>query len=90
MFRQRMCESPPLTIPVQPKDFVTALRDRGLVRLTYQNGGPKASPLLSAQFKYGAELGTPGDEYNKSPCREGSPRLLNYKSHLPSLLHEDL
>ena len=25
-----------------------------------------------AQFKYGAELGAPGDEYNKPPCREGS------------------
>ena len=28
-----------------------------------------------AQFKYGAERGAPGDEYNKSPCREGSPRF---------------
>ena len=29
-------------------------------------------PSLPAQFKYGAELGAPGGEYNKSPCREGS------------------
>ena len=31
------------------------------------NGGPTPLPSLPAQFKYGAELGAPGDEYNKSP-----------------------
>ena len=41
------------------------------------------------QFKYGAELGAPGDEYNKSPCGEGNPRLLKDKSQLPTL-HGDL
>ena len=46
-------------------------------------------PLALAQFKYGAELGAPDDEYNKSPCREGSPRLLKDKSQLLSL-HGDL
>ena len=29
------------------------------------------------QVSNGTELGTPGDEYNKSPWREGSPRLLS-------------
>ena len=38
-----------------------------------------------AQFKYGAELGAPGDEYNKSPYGEGSPRLLKDKTQLPTL-----
>ena len=46
-------------------------------------------PLPLAQFKYGAELGEPGDEYNKSPCEEGSPRLLKDKIQLPTL-HGDL
>ena len=32
----------------------------------------------------GTELGVPGDEYNKSPCREGSPRLLKDKTHHPT------
>ena len=32
----------------------------------------------------GAELGAPGDEYNKSPCREGSPILLKDKTHHPT------
>ena len=40
------------------------------------------SPL--AQLKYGAELGSPGDEYNKSPFREGRPRLLEDKTHRPT------
>ena len=31
----------------------------------------------------GAELGAPGDEYNKSPCREGRARLLEDKTHRP-------
>ena len=42
-------------------------------------------PLPPAQFKYGAELGVPGDEYNKFLCREGSLRLLKDKNQLPSL-----
>ena len=46
-------------------------------------------PLPPAQFKYGAELGAPGDECNKSPCREGSSRLLKDKSQ-PATLHGDL
>ena len=46
-------------------------------------------PSLPAHFKYGAELGAPGDEYNKSPCREGSPRLLKVKTQLATL-HGDL
>ena len=46
-------------------------------------------PLPPAPFKYVAELGAPSDEYNKSPCREGSPRLLKDKSRLP-ILHGDL
>ena len=46
-------------------------------------------PLPPAQFKYGAELGPPSDEHNKSPCGEGSPRLLKDKSQLPTL-HRDL
>ena len=29
----------------------------------------------------GAELRAPVDEYNKSPCKEGSPRLLKDKTH---------
>ena len=33
----------------------------------------------------GAELGAPGDEYNKSPCREGSPRLLKDKTQLAAV-----
>ena len=45
--------------------------------------------LPLAQFKYGAELGAPGDEYNKSPCGEESLRLLKDKSQLPTL-HGDL
>ena len=56
--------------------------------ITYLNGGPPL-PLQLAQFKNGAELGAPGDEYNKSPCGEGSPRLLKDKSQLPTL-HGDL
>ncbi len=32
----------------------------------------------------GAGLGALGDEYNKFPCREGSPRLLKDKTHLPT------
>ena len=32
----------------------------------------------------GAELGVLGDEYNKSPCREGRPRLLKDKTHHPT------
>ena len=32
----------------------------------------------------GAELRAPGDEYNKSLCREGSPRLLKDKTHRPT------
>ena len=31
----------------------------------------------------GAELGAPGDEYNKSPCREGRAGLLEDKTHRP-------
>ena len=46
-------------------------------------------PLPPAQFKYGAELGAPGDEYNKFPCREGSLRLLKDISQLP-FLYRDL
>ena len=42
-------------------------------------------PLLPAQFKCGAELGVPGDEYNKSPYREGRPKFLKDKTQLPSL-----
>ena len=42
-------------------------------------------PLPLAHFKYGTELRAPGDEYNKSPCGEGSPRLLKDKSQLPTL-----
>ena len=38
-----------------------------------------------AQFKYGAELGAPGDKYNKSPYGEGSRRLLKDKTQLPTL-----
>ena len=38
-----------------------------------------------AQFKYGAELEAPGDEYNKSPCRKGNPRLLKEKTQPPTL-----
>ena len=30
-----------------------------------------------------AELGAPGDEYNKSPCRKGSAGLLEDKNHHP-------
>ena len=41
--------------------------------------------LPVAQFKYGAELGAPGDEYNKSPYGEGSPRLLKDKTQLPTV-----
>ena len=38
------------------------------------------------------ELGEPGKKYNKSLWREGSPRLLKDKTHLPGLssLHKDL
>ena len=32
----------------------------------------KESREAPAQFKYGAELGAPGDEYNKFPCKGGS------------------
>ena len=36
-------------------------------------------PLRSqlVQFKNGTELGTPGDEYNKSPWREGCSRTVS-------------
>ena len=33
--------------------------------------------------KNGAELGAPGDEYNKSPCREGRAGLLEDKTRRP-------
>ena len=39
--------------------------------------------IKSGTVQNGAELGAPGDEYNKSPCREGSPRLLKDKTHRP-------
>jgi len=35
--------------------------------------------LGSPSGQNGTELGAPGDEYNKSPWREGSPRLLKTK-----------
>ena len=40
--------------------------------------------IKSGTVQNGAELGAPGDEYNKSPCREGRPRLLKDKTHCPT------
>ena len=39
---------------------------------------------MACTVQNGAELGWPGDEYKKSPCREGSPRLLKDKTHRPT------
>ena len=36
------------------------------------------------QFKNGTELGAPGDEYIKSPWREGSPRVLKELTRRPT------
>ena len=33
--------------------------------------------LTKCPIQNGTELWTPGDEYNKSPSREGSPKLLS-------------
>ena len=35
--------------------------------------------LTKCPIQNGTELWTPGDEYNKSPSREGSPKLLKTK-----------
>ena len=39
---------------------------------------------MTCTVQNGAELGALGDEYNKSPYREGSPRLLKDKTHRPT------
>ena len=39
---------------------------------------------MPSTVQNGAELGAPGDEYNKSPCRDGRPRLLKDKTHHPT------
>ena len=39
---------------------------------------------LAVSVQNGAELGAPGDDYNKSPCREGRSRLLKDKTHRPT------
>ena len=38
--------------------------------------------ITSCTVQNGAERGVPGDEYSKSPCREGRPRLLKDETHL--------
>ena len=38
----------------------------------------------SSRAKYDTELEAPCVEYNKSPCREGGPRVLKDKTQLPS------
>ena len=40
--------------------------------------------IKSGTVQNDAELGAPGDEYNKSPYREGRPRLLKDKTHRPT------
>ena len=50
------------------KDFLNTRSRQSSFPLTNQI----VLPSPPAQFKYGAELEAPGDEYNKSPCRVGS------------------
>ena len=40
--------------------------------------------IKSGTVQNGAEFGEPSDDYNKSPCREGRPRLLKEKTHRPT------
>ena len=63
------------------KGSARSRRQRKLVRspTKMETVTPKSSTVQN-----GVELGAPGDEYNKSPCREGSARLLIDKTHRPT------